>query len=94
LLSYFWGLFQKDLNAKARIYSRIDNAVLGNFGDCKSAGEGISEMRIDTGPGYRLYFAKTGTKVYLLLAGGDKSTQEKDIARAKLIAREFKEMKP
>ncbi|NTW84284.1 MAG: type II toxin-antitoxin system RelE/ParE family toxin [Chlorobiaceae bacterium] len=88
-----WLKKLKDLKAKARIFSRIDNAVLGNFGDCKPAGDGISEMRIDAGPGYRVYFTQTGNTVYLLLAGGDKSTQDKDIARAKIIAREFKEMK-
>ncbi|NTW84448.1 MAG: type II toxin-antitoxin system RelE/ParE family toxin [Chlorobiaceae bacterium] len=89
-----WLKKLNDQQAKDKILIRLKRATKGNFGDCKPVGEGISELRIDTGPGYRVYFTQTGNMIYLLLAGGDKSTQEKDIARAKLIAREFKEMKP
>jgi len=70
------------------------SAIHGNFGDSEPVGEGISEMRIHVGAGYRVYYMRTGTTVYLLLAGGDKSTQRKDITHAKKIARELKEEKP
>lgn len=69
------------------IAKRIRNAEAGNFGDCEPAGEGISEMRINYGPGYRAYFTRRGDVVYLLLLGGDKSTQKRDIKRAKTLAR-------
>ncbi|CRM45919.1 putative addiction module killer protein [Pseudomonas sp. 31 E 6] len=62
---------------------------MGNFGDCENVGNGISEMRIHYGPGYRVYFKRVGELVYLLLTGGDKSTQKRDIERAKAIADEF-----
>jgi putative addiction module killer protein len=83
-----------DQKAKARVLARLRSATLGNFGDCDSVGEGVSEMRIPTGPGYRVYFTRTGATVYFLLTGGDKSTQQRDIARAKDMARELKESKP
>jgi len=82
-----------DQKAKARISARLRSAMLGNFGDCEPVGEGISEMRIHFGPGYRVYFVRTGTTIYVLLAGGDKSSQKQDIARAKKMARELKETK-
>ena len=82
-----------DLAARIRIVARLDSARFGNFGDCSPVGEGISEMRIHTGPGYRVYFVRDGATVYVLLNGGDKSSQKKDIARAKLMARELKEKK-
>jgi putative addiction module killer protein len=75
----------KDLNGKARIVVRIARAQQGNFGDCEPVGEGVSEMRIDVGPGYRVYFAQEGRVVYLLLCGGDKSTQKADIRHAKAL---------
>jgi putative addiction module killer protein len=81
----------RDGKAKARILARIASAQHGNFGDCKAIGNGVGEMRIDVGPGYRLYFMRRAETVYLLLAGGDKSTQARDIRRAKTMVRELKE---
>jgi len=76
----------RDAKGKARILSRLDSAALGNFGDCESVGEGVIEMRIHFGPGYRVYFTRRGTFVYVLLIGGDKSTQKRDIRRAVALA--------
>jgi putative addiction module killer protein len=75
--------------ARARITSRIDRLSCGNPGDVKAVGEGISEMRIDTGPGYRVYYKQTGTTIIVILCGGDKSSQDKDIKKAKQIAAEL-----
>ncbi|ROM49731.1 addiction module protein [Pseudomonas poae] len=75
--------------ARGRVLTRLDNAMMGNFGDCEAVGNGVSEMRIHYGPGYRIYFTRIGEVVYLLLIGGDKSTQKRDIQRAKQIADEF-----
>jgi len=75
----------KDIRAKAVIFNRLDRATKGNFGDAKALGGGVSEMRIDSGPGYRIYFTRRGEIVYLLLVGGDKSTQARDIQRAKAL---------
>src|SRR5271154_4134072 len=80
-----------DPKAKARILARLRSATFGNFGDCEPVGNGILEMRVHFGPGYRVYFMRTGTIMYLLLLGGDKSSQKRDIARAKTIAATFKE---
>ena len=80
----------RDAKGKARILSRLDSAALGNFGDCQSVGEGVSEMRIHFGPGYRVYFTRRGTFIYVLLIGGNKSTQRRDIKRAQKMARELK----
>ncbi len=80
----------RDAKGKARILSRLDSAAIGNFGDCQSVGEGVTEMRIHFGPGYRVYFTRRGTFVYVLLIGGDKSTQKRDIKRALKMARELK----
>jgi putative addiction module killer protein len=80
-----WLRGLKDIRAKARIYNRLDGVIGGNFGDCKAVGDGVSEMRIHYGSGYRLYFSRRGSAVYLLLLGGDKSTQVKDIERAKSL---------
>jgi putative addiction module killer protein len=80
--------------AKARILARLRSAALGNFGDCEPVGEGVWEMRVHVGAGYRVYFVRTGATVYVLLTGGDKSSQQPDIAHAKRMARELKEMKP
>ena len=73
----------------ARIQIRIDRLSLGNPGDVKSVGEGVSEIRIDFGPGYRIYFSRRGSQIVLLLCGGDKSTQPADIAKAKALAKEW-----
>lgn len=89
------GEFDKWLNAltderaKAKIAVRIERLSLGNPGDVKSVGDGLSEMRIDYGPGYRVYFKQTGRTVILILCGGDKSTQDRDIKKAKEIAAEL-----
>lgn len=81
----------RDIRARARIVSRIKNAENGNFGDCEPVGGGISEMRIHSSPGYRVYFVQCGSVVYLLLCGGDKSTQKRDIARAEAIKKQLNE---
>jgi putative addiction module killer protein len=80
-----WLNALKDVNAKAKVLVRIRRAEQGNFGDCTPVGQGVSEMRIDYGPGYRAYLAQEGRVVYLLLCGGDKSTQKADIKLAKAI---------
>lgn len=85
--AWFAGL--KDMQAVRRIQVRIDRAEDGNFGDCEPVGEGVSEMRIHYGPGYRVYFVQRGTEIIVLLAGGDKSTQPKDIKAALKIARQL-----
>jgi putative addiction module killer protein len=77
----------QDLRARARILVRIERLATGNPGDVKPVGEGVSEMRIDYGPGYRVYFKKIGQKVIILLAGGDKKTQSKDIKIALGLSR-------
>ncbi|MGB0117899.1 MAG: type II toxin-antitoxin system RelE/ParE family toxin [Terriglobales bacterium] len=82
-----------DPKAKARILARLTAAALGNFGDCEPVGEGVSEMRIHVGAGYRVYYMRTGSTVYVLLAGGTKASQAKDIAKAKKMARELKSSK-
>jgi len=82
-----------DQKAKARILARILSATFGNFGDCEPVGEGVSEMRIHVGAGYRVYYTRTGTTVYVLLAGGVKASQTKDINRAKKMVGELKRAK-
>ena len=75
-----------DSRARMRIQVRIDRMAEGNFGDVKAIGEGISEARIDYGPGYRVYFMQQGRQLVILLCGGDKSSQSRDIKQARLIA--------
>jgi len=75
----------RDPIGKARIVARIRCAEYGNFGDCEPVGEGVSEMRIHCGPGYRVYYSRKGKIVYLLLCGGDKAMQKRDIKQAKLL---------
>lgn len=86
-----WLRKLKDVKGKARIIGRLTAAEMGNFGDCEPVGEGVSEMRIHTGPGYRVYFTRQGSVVYVLLLGGDKSKQRRDIKRAIQLARELEE---
>ncbi len=86
-----WFSSLKDRAGRTRIQARIDRAEEGNFGDCEPVGGGVSEMRIHYGPGYRVYIAQIGLEVVILLAGGDKSTQAKDIKKALELARELKE---
>ena len=84
-----WFASLTDKQAARRIQVRIDRAEDGNFGDCEPVGEGVSEMRIHYGPGYRVYFVQRGLEIVILLAGGDKSTQTKDIKSALKIARQL-----
>ena len=86
---WFEGL--KDRRAKARIQARIDRVEMNNFGDVAPVGEGVSELRIFYGPGYRVYFVQRGSVVVILLSGGDKSTQSADIAKAKEIASQIED---
>ena len=79
----------KDRQARARIRTRIDRLALGNFGDYRALDGGLFELRIDWGPGYRVYFARTGNVILLLLCGGDKATQQKDIAHAKTYLHDY-----
>jgi len=86
-----WLRDLRDIRAAARIQVRLDRMAAGNPGDIKPVGDGISEMRIDCGPGYRVYFMRRGLMIVVLLCGGDKSTQDKDIAQAKAIAAQWKD---
>lgn len=87
-----WLSSLKDTTAKARVLARLRSAMAGNFGNCEPVGSGVSEMKIDVGAGYRVYYTRIGSTVYFLLVGGDKSTQQKDIARAKKMAQELKNL--
>ena len=78
-----WLAEPKDRQARARIQTRLDRLALGNVGDCRTLDSGVSELRIDWGPGYRVYFGRIGELILLLLCGGDKTTQQQDIERAK-----------
>jgi putative addiction module killer protein len=85
-----WLDVLRDPIAKAKIVSRIRRLAFGNFGDVAPIGDGLSEMRIHYGPGYRVYFMQKGTHFVLLLGGGDKSTQDKDIHRARTLAKDLR----
>jgi putative addiction module killer protein len=85
-----WLSSLKDARAKARIISRIRSAERGNLGDCRPVGAGVLEMRVHSGSGYRVYFTQVGEVVYLLLCGGTKRGQVRDITRAREMARLFK----
>ncbi|WP_024586660.1 type II toxin-antitoxin system RelE/ParE family toxin [Aliihoeflea sp. 2WW] len=84
-----WFDAVRDQNAKGRILIRIRRMTLGNFGDVSPVGEGVSELRVHYGPGYRVYFVRRGEKLIILLGGGDKSSQTRDIAAAKTLAKTF-----
>lgn len=86
-----WRLRIKDIRTRAVIASRLDRLAFGNRGDVKPIGKGISEMRIDYGPGWRIYFQQRGDALIILLCGGNKSTQARDIETAKRLAAEWRE---
>jgi putative addiction module killer protein len=81
----------KDKAGRARILMRVDRLIHGNPGDYRNLTEGISELKIDVGPGYRVYYSVRGTRLLLLLAGGDKGSQQRDIANALVLNRGFQE---
>jgi len=85
-----WFASLRDERAKARVLTRVRRLSSGNFGDARSVGGGVSELRIDHGPGYRIYFARRGAALVLLLTGGDKSRQWADIAKARELAAHWK----
>ena len=84
-----WLAALKDHRAVSKIGARIDRLAVGNFGDVKPVGEGVSELRVNYGPGYRMYIAQLGPVLVVVLCGGDKSTQRRDIVRAKALARDL-----
>jgi putative addiction module killer protein len=86
-----WFKDLRDIRATAKIASRIDRLALGNPGDVTPVGSGVSELRIHYGPGYRIYFVRRGVKIVVLLCGGDKSSQQADIALARKLARELED---
>jgi len=85
-----WLAALEDRQARAKIEARLARVAVGNFDDVETAGEGVLELRIDWGPGYRVYFARLGRVIVLLLCGGDKGTQQKDIDRAKDFFKDYK----
>lgn len=87
-----WLMSLRDARARAKIIIQVDRMELGNFGDSEPVGDGISELRIHFGAGYRVYYAKDGKNIYLLLCGGNKKTQKKDIVKAKEIWVEHKQV--
>ncbi|MEC8859281.1 MAG: type II toxin-antitoxin system RelE/ParE family toxin [Pseudomonadota bacterium] len=84
-----WFKRLRDRKAKARIQARIDRLEQGHFGDVESVGDGVSELRLFYGPGYRIYFTKRSSVIVILLTGGDKGSQSKDIAKAKELAQQL-----
>jgi putative addiction module killer protein len=86
---WFDGL--KDIQAKARITARLRRVELGNLGDCEPVSEGVAELRIHYGPGYRIYFCRKGSQIIVLLAGGDKSSQQRDIKKVLDLSRQLAE---
>lgn len=79
----------REILTRAKILTRLDRLKLGNFGDCKTVGDGVSELRIHYGPGFRIYYSKMGNRVILLLTGGDKGSQVKDVKKAKEYLRDY-----
>jgi len=86
-----WLRGLRDLRAKARVQARVERLIGGNPGDVRPVGSGVSELRINYGPGYRVYYQQRGSTLIILLAGGDKSSQAKDIEEALALAQTFKE---
>ena len=86
-----WFKRLRDRRAKARIQARIDRLEMGHFGDVSPVGGGVSELRIHYGPGYRVYFVQRGLVIVVLLCGGDKSSQNSDITKAKKLARQLED---
>ena len=86
-----WLADLRDLRGRARVQARIERLIGGNPGDVRPIGAGVSELRIDYGPGYRVYFQQKGSLLIILLAGGDKSSQTRDIAEAQALARQIQE---
>lgn len=84
-----WLRSLKDKQGQKRIAQRLVRLEAGLFGDAKSVGDGVSELRIDVGPGYRVYFTRRGNTLVILICGGDKSSQSRDIAKAKQMAKEL-----
>lgn len=84
-----WLKSLKDMQAQKRIAQRLVRIEAGLFGDAKSVGDGVSELRVDVGPGYRVYFTRRGNTLVILICGGDKSSQSSDIAKAKQMAKEL-----
>ncbi len=85
-----WLLTLNDSKGRAVIRARLERVRLGNLGDCKNVGGGVNELRVSFGPGYRVYFGQDGATLVVLLCGGDKSTQRRDITKAKLLWMEYK----
>ena len=86
-----WYFSLRDTTTRVRVRVRLDRLLLGNFGDVKSVGEGVSELRLQFGAGYRIYFGRVGTTIVVLLGGGDKSTQARDIEDAQELWRKYKD---
>jgi putative addiction module killer protein len=86
-----WLLGLRDIKARAIIRARINRLELGNFGDCKSVGGGVLELRIAFGPGYRVYLGRNGKTIVVLLCGGDKGSQSKDVSNARILWKEYKD---
>jgi putative addiction module killer protein len=84
-----WRAELKDIVARRRIGARLDRLSFGNFGDTKPVGEGVMELRLDFGPGYRIYFIQHGQRIVVLLCGGDKASQRRDVERAKTMAKQL-----
>ncbi len=88
-----WIKSLKEIHTRAKILTRLDRLKLGNFGDCKTLQEGVCELRIHYGPGIRIYYGKIGDQVILLLCGGDKGSQSKDIKKAKEYLKDYQSRK-
>ena len=86
-----WLKDLRDLRARAKVQVRIERLIGGNPGDTRPVGSGVSEVRIDYGPGYRVYYQQNGSRLIILLAGGDKSSQSRDIEEALMLSRQIKE---